>query len=164
MKSDIKERVQMIQTSMLESECARSCFEEPAQEHLRCLVRLTIEFDDYLKNGVPQLREITKRFHDRHHPNIQIQPHEVELNELKYSIESVFSGIESFCSVSAAYRVLVGATSSRVEWDKVSVISLKEQFVSMFHEFTIETNFEKKCRLLLDLFKLQIVFAGVFYD
>jgi hypothetical protein len=46
----------------------------------------------------------------------------------------------------------------------ISTMSLKKQFLSWFHEFEIETSFEKKCRLLLDLFKLQIVFAGVLYD
>ena len=44
-----------------------------------------------------------------------------------------------------------------------SMESFKSQFVSMFNQFTNETNFENKCRLLLDLFKLQIVFAGVSY-
>jgi hypothetical protein len=34
----------------------------------------------------------------------------------------------------------------------------------MFNSFTKEVNFESKCRLLLDLFKLQIVFAGISYD
>ena len=164
MKLDIKERVQTIQQSMLESDCARSCFEEPEQDHLRCLVRLTVEFNDYLSSGNPQLRELAKRFQDRHRLSIQIQPHELVLNELNYSIQSIFSGIESFCRVNAAYKVLVGATSSWVEWGKVSMILLEEQFVSMFREFSTEANFHKKCRLLLDLFKLQIVFAGMLYD
>jgi len=34
----------------------------------------------------------------------------------------------------------------------------------MFNNIAAEGNFEIKCRLLLDLFKLQIVFAGVSYD
>jgi hypothetical protein len=42
--------------------------------------------------------------------------------------------------------------------------SFKTQFVSMFNKFTKEVNFEKKCRLLLDLFKLEIVFAGISYN
>jgi hypothetical protein len=41
--------------------------------------------------------------------------------------------------------------------------SFKTQFVSMFKEFTEEVNFENKCRLLLDLFKLQIIFVGISY-
>ena len=39
-----------------------------------------------------------------------------------------------------------------------------EEFRSMFKKFELEENFEEKCRLLLDLFKLQIVFAGMSYD
>jgi hypothetical protein len=42
--------------------------------------------------------------------------------------------------------------------------SFKTQFISMFNEFTKEANFENKCRLLLDLFKLQMVFASISYD
>jgi hypothetical protein len=66
--------------------------------------------------------------------------------------------------VNAAYRVLVGATSSKIEWNQVCLAPLDEKFVFMFREFNKEAIFERKCRLLLDLFKLQIVFAGVFYN
>jgi hypothetical protein len=34
----------------------------------------------------------------------------------------------------------------------------------MYNQFTQEANFENKCRLLLDLYKLQILFAGIYYD
>ena len=42
--------------------------------------------------------------------------------------------------------------------------SFRAQFVSMFTKFTEELNFESKCRLLLDLFKLQMVFVGISYN
>jgi hypothetical protein len=42
--------------------------------------------------------------------------------------------------------------------------SFKTQFVSVFNKFTEEVNFESKCRLLLDLFKLQMVFVGISYN
>jgi hypothetical protein len=60
---------------------------------------------------------------------------------------------------------LVGATSSKVEWGMISSReSFKEKFIAMFDEFTQEVNFENKCRLLLDLFKLQMAFAAVSYE
>ena len=145
-------------------ESARQFFSESEQDHLRCLIRLAVEFNDYLQHGIPGLQMIAGNYQHAVGGHIQIRPDESEQNALKYSIESIFSGIESFCRVNAAYRVLYSATSSRVDWGKVSVIALKEQFVSAFHEFTKETDFGKKCRLLLDLFKIQIVFAGMFYD
>lgn len=163
MKNSIKEHVQTIQKSMLESECVKSCFEEPAQESLRILIRLTVEFYDYLQHGVPGLRVIAESYQHRPDGYI-IPPDELKLEELKYSLESIFSGIDEFRRVNSAYSVLVGATKSKVEWGMASMTSLKGQFISMFHEFTVETNFEKKCRILLDLFKIQFVFAGVFYD
>ncbi len=42
--------------------------------------------------------------------------------------------------------------------------SLKDQFLNKFQEFETEIDFVKRLRLLLDLFKMQIVFAGVFYE
>lgn len=159
MENKYKALTKEMQTSM--AEAARSCFSESEQDHLRCLVRLTIEFHNYLQNGAPQLRDIAKY---RLVGDFHIQLNAIDLNELKYSSESIFSGIDSFCSVNAAYRVLVGATNSKVECDMVSMDSLINKFIYMFREFIVETNFENKCRLLLDLFKIQIVFAGVFYD
>ncbi len=90
---------------------------------------------------------------------------ESELDDLCCLIrcDSVFSGVDSFGLVSAAYRVLPGAGQTTITWDGKSVDSLKEEFVSKYSEFSDETNFEKRCRLLLDLFKLQIVFAGLSY-
>jgi len=40
------------------------------------------------------------------------------------------------------------------------VQSIKDRFLALYPEFMVETAFENKCRLLLDLFKLQVVFAG----
>lgn len=142
MKENIKDHVQMIQSSMVES--ARSVFAEPELDDLRCLIRITVEFFEFSKST------------DLEKPN--------DNSGLKYCMESVFSGIDSFLSVSAAYRVLVGTTDNSLEWNMSSVPSIKKQFDSMFSAFVVEKRFEKQCRLLLDLFKIQIVFAGMLYD
>jgi hypothetical protein len=141
MDDNLKKQIRETQAVMLEN--TRSCFSESEQDNLRCLIRLTIEFNSYLQFS---------------------QADSQNIDELKYRIESIFSGIESFCNVNAAYRVLVGATSSKIEWNQVCLAPLDEKFVFMFREFNKEAIFERKCRLLLDLFKLQIVFAGVFYN
>ena len=151
--------MQKIQSSMVKS--VRSCFAESEQEDLRCLIRLAVEFNDYLQVGNPRLRESLLQLRRQISDNIKIK---ITKNELRYSIESIFSGIDSFCSVNSAYRVLVGATRSRVKWGKASMGSLKKQYFSMFKKFITERKFNKKCRLLLDLFKIQIVFAGMFYE
>jgi hypothetical protein len=71
-------------------ECVKSCFEEPEKDDLRILIRLTLEFDDYLKNGNPGLRAIAESA--RHRPGgFIIPPVELEMEELKYSLESIFS-------------------------------------------------------------------------
>ena len=121
-------------------EPVESCFLESELDDLRCLIRLTVEFHDYLQSG----------------PSNPLEPN--------YTCESVFAAVESFMSLTRAYKVLVGAIDSTLGWDMISMPSLKKQFLSMFDEFNREVNFEKKCRILLDLFKMQIVFAGMTYD
>jgi hypothetical protein len=77
MNGDMKVRLQSIQASMAES--AKSCFSESEQDHLRCLIRLTVEIHDYLQNGIPGLQETMKAFEQRHGVDIRISPHELEL-------------------------------------------------------------------------------------
>ena len=159
MKDGLLERVQAIQASMVES--ARPTFLECQLDALRVLIRLTVEFDDYLRRGYPHLREVTGRLLHSIGDDIYIDMKEIEL---AYSSESTFSGIDFFLSVSGAYSVLVGATKSKIEWGIISEVSLKYLFVNTYREFGAEGDFTTKCRLLLDLFKIQIVFAGVFYE
>jgi hypothetical protein len=136
-------------------------FSESAQEHMRGLIRLTVEFYAFLQVGNPGLREIVERTVPRSAGNPLVC---LEECERQYSIESIFSGIDAFCSVNAAYKVLVGAMNSAIEWNEVSALGMKTQFVALFEKFVAEAHFEVKCRMLLDLFKLQIVYAGMFYE
>jgi len=84
---------------------------------------------------------------------------------MESACRAIRSGVDSFCGLNATYRILSGATGSNIKWGMISSWeSFKVRFISMFDEFTAEVHFENKCRLLLDLFKLQIVFAGVLYE
>ena len=134
-----KEQALAIQTSMVES--ARSLFLESELDDLRCLIRLTVEF-----------------FH-----NLQAED-SLTKDDLRYVCDSIFSGVASFGLVSAAYRVLPGSQHCTLAWDGKSIDSLKAAFLNKYREFFDETDFERRCRLLLDLFKLQIVFAGLSYE
>jgi hypothetical protein len=141
MNNDTDQRIQEIQTRMMES--ARSCFPESALGDLHYLIRRTGEFFHYVQTvGKNPQNEFDRR----------------------YTMESVFSGVDSFCVVSASYRVLVGATRSAIDWEKISVPLFNEQFISKFNDFLTESSFEKQCRLLLDLFKFQIILASMSYD
>jgi len=132
------ERVRALQAVMTES--VGSQFLDVELDHLRVLIRLTVEFHDHLQQASTG----------------PLEP--------RYTCESIFAGIESFMTVTRGYKVLIGAVDSTIEERTFSLASLKEQFVPMFNEFLVQDNFEKKCRLLLDLFKLQIVFAGMLYE
>lgn len=134
----IQEHILTVQASM--ERAAEGCFLEPALHDLRVLIGFTVEFHYYLQISC------THSFC------------------LSYVCESTFSAVESFQNVTHAYHVLENATQSRIERNSFSIPLLKEQFASMFDEFEREANFGNRCRLLLDLFKLQIVFAGISYD
>jgi hypothetical protein len=142
---DNKMHLQAIQLNMEKS--ARPGFDDKDIEHLRILIRVTMEFHDYLRLAPPWPQFPGDPFHD-----------------MTYMIDKILINIDSFRSVLHTYGVLVGSTKSRIEWSEVGVQSLKDRFLSLYPEFVAETEFENKCRLLLDLFKLQIVFAGSFYD
>jgi hypothetical protein len=141
MKQEVLERVQLIQNSMLQSALPDLEIEE--LDCLRGIVRITVEFSDYL-----QIVNLAS-------------PDEFDL---EYMIGSICSGIDSFHALKQAYRVLNGSEKSLIRRETLAICELKELFLSIFEEFVKQMEFTKKCRLLLDLFKLEIVFAGAFYD
>ena len=122
------------------AESAKPGFNEADLSSLYTLINLTVEFQIYL-----QATNILER----------------ERNDVVYACESIFSGIESFVVVNNSYKILVGSMTGELEWNLTNLGSLKERFIPLYQEFLAESAFERKCRLLLDLFKLQIVFAGM---
>ena len=141
MKNENRELIRIVESSMAED--AASTFSECGLDHLRSVISFTIEFFDFIESAD------TDSFN---------------AHDLRYSIESTFGGIESYAMINSSYKGLVGARGSKINWENISISSLREQFIAKFHDFIEETNFENKCRLLLDLFKIQIVFAGMLYD
>jgi hypothetical protein len=128
-------QLRAIQDSMVDG--VKSCFSARELDALRVVIRLTVEFHRDLK------ADKTNNFVS----------------------ESVFSGIDSFTLLLHAYKVLAGAeTRSQLQWNAVSVASLKHEFQLLYQRFITEQVFEKQCRLLLDLFKVQIAVAAMTYD
>jgi hypothetical protein len=159
---DLIRRVKEIQASMVES--AKSSFDEGELGHLRCLIRLAVEFHDYLEHGSVDMATrllngpLAKYVKDAQ--SASTDP--FNKYDLDYTCGSIRSGVPSFCLLGDRYRLMDNATGSGVEWGMISSReSFEKQFISMFDKFTEEVHFEGKCRLLLDLFKLQIVFAGI---
>lgn len=162
---DIKNRTIHIQTAMAES--AGDCLSGADRDHLRGLIRLTLEFNDYLERGSVEIAtriqegSSTELFKDLQ--SAATDP--FNKYDLEYVCGSIRAGVDSFCGLNQSYRILVGALVSKIEWSMISSRQLlKDRFILMFNEFIEETSFEKKCRLLLDLFKLQMVFATVLYE
>jgi hypothetical protein len=136
MTEEIVARVRALQRPMLEE--AASCFEQSELEHLRVVVRLAVEFY-YHVEGRDQA-------------------------DLRYVSDSIYSGLESFRRVNDAYNVLHGSRRSDIDWKTVHVATIQDEFKVRFEKFEREQAFEERCRLLLDMFKLQLVFAAVSYQ
>lgn len=125
------------------ADLARPGFDDSDLQSLYSLVGLTVDFHIFLKTV-----------------NLQT-PDE---DDLDYACESIFWGIESFVEVNHSYKILDSSLASGVEWSIVSPVALAERFTRMYTDFSVEQVFERKCRLLLDMFKLQIAFAGMSFS
>ncbi len=126
---------------------AAADFDDEDIANLRTLVYLSINFHDYLTQRSPWPEFPNDPFRDR-----------------SYVTESILIHVDSFRRTVHSYRLLERSTGSTIKWDDVHLRSLKHTFLSVYSDFEKERTFERKCRLLLDLVKLQIVFAGAFFD
>ena len=88
MKYTLVEDLRAIQDSMVET--GRACLSDLELDDLRCLIRLTVEFFHYLQG-----EDLAPFVEDK----------------LRYVCDSVFSGMDSFRLVSAAYWTLPPGTS-----------------------------------------------------
>lgn len=165
MDDDVIRRVKEIQASMVEF--AKSSFDESELGHLRGLIRLAVEFRDYLEHGGVDMATrllngpLAKYVKDAQ--SASTDP--FNKYDLDYACGSIRSGVPSFCVLNETCRQIDSAPVSSVDWGMISSReSFEKQFISTFNKFTEDANFESKCRLLLDLFKLQIIFAGISFS
>lgn len=165
MDNRIPERIREIQTQMAES--VKSCFDDSELDHLRAVIRIAVEFRNYLQHGsVETARGLYQGPQSEYFLDLETASADpFNKYDLEVVCKSIRSGIDSFWALNASYRILSGARGSNIEWGiTLSRESFREQYVSMFDKFTSESAFENKCRLLLDLFKLQIIFLGFSYE
>jgi len=118
------------------------------------------EFNTRLTGDLLSLIRITVEFHEFLHGR---EVKRLGCDPVEYMMDTVFSGVSSFQLLYASCNAWWGTGFSRLDWTKVSIPLLKETFESLFTEFLEENTFETKCKLLLDLFKIQIVLAGMLY-
>jgi hypothetical protein len=81
--------------------------------------------------------------------------------DLIYQCENTLGAADSFIAVAAIYRLIGDKAKSAIAEEVISSASLKESYTSKYHEFSTGVSFEERCRLLLDLFRLRIIFAGM---
>lgn len=126
---------------MLQS--SKDVFSESGQDHLRGLIRVTI-----------QSSELLKAFREK----------KLSQDDLQYGVRTILSGMDSFYMVSSTYKILSDSTDSEINFDNLPTFLLDAQFFPMYEKFITENDFSKKCRLLLDLFKLQVIFATALFE
>ena|SRR5579862_2990703 len=140
MKTDFYPETRELQASM--SSAAAAEFEASNLDHLRTLIRLTVEFFHFLNDSNAS----------------------GDLDDLTYLCDSIIAGVDSFYDVNCVYRLLPNSKRSSADWGVASSMqSLKEEFNRKYNEFSTATALEDRCRLLLDLFKLQVAFVGISY-
>lgn len=137
-------RVRAIYDSMAES--VGEGFSDSDLRGLHAMIDLAADFYEYLTSADMK------------------QPNEFYL---EFACESIFAGIEFFTSVTRSYNCLVDTIDSKIDWGAnpiSSLQSLKEQYLTTYSAFEQAVDFEHKCRLLLHLYQMQLVFAGMSFD
>jgi hypothetical protein len=133
--------VLITQDSLLES--AQPYLSGSELDSLRCVTRLVVEFNHYLQDTavVPANADATR-----------------------YTGDSVFSGMDSFCALSFAVSSRAGFGTSAVDWNRlVSPSRLRADFVERYPELRRSLPFLARCRIVLDLFKLAVVLVTISY-
>lgn len=139
MNKTLMEEVKLVHTAMLKKSASWG-WESEADE-LHSLIRLSFEFLDFLD-----------------HPDLSR-----DAEEIRYRCESVFSGVASFLSVSATYRAFFRMPQPKPGLSTIDPEVLTASFRQTCYEFRDEDEFERRCGLLLELFRLQMIFASISY-
>lgn len=111
-------------------------------ESLGTVARITIEVSDYLIKGryvVPAA------------------------NDIRYNLDTVISGVDSFVISVRAFNSLEDVVDSQVNWDKISQGTLLVAINDTYQKLLSEVDLKILVRHLLDLFKLQLAFVAAFY-
>jgi hypothetical protein len=119
---------------------AQSCLPESCVGDLRGLIRLTEKFN------ANACRRDASTFDRR---------------DVEYWCRSIYGGIDSFLSVRDCCRSI--SDSDLSTWEKMTALELMETFTAKYQVFHNETAFERRLVILLDLFKLQILWAAMEY-
>lgn len=171
MISALEAEARAIQESMLDA--GGSEFPDSDLPHLRCLVRLTVEFHHFLKGEdiLPKIDDERARAlaHVKEailadFPELKAEDlAETAEGRLRYVYNSIFFGVQSFVRLHYTYSTMESPRATTLAAGAKSAESVREEFASKYVEFSSATDFEFRFRLLLDLFRLQIIFAVLSY-
>ncbi|MEO8098469.1 MAG: hypothetical protein ABI811_12270 [Acidobacteriota bacterium] len=177
MKAELIERYTAIQTA-IKADALKHSFEADDVASLNVIIRLTVEFADYLDHvdrGIPWLPD--------RHENSKLSDHLKKVNDLldifhsqnpeipdrgstpefeaSYAAGSIFAGLQSFYTLHQTYGCLTDQLPATIGLPQLQGVDVKKEFTARYREFLTATGFSQRCRLLLDMYRLQIVFAGL---
>jgi hypothetical protein len=172
MRDNARQLVDRLQAEMRES--GKEVLDNRDWENLRATIRITVEFQEYLKHGNTEIARgiyespataVVKKIDPDHADRFEEASKDpFNRYDLQYACETCISGVDCFAGLSPLTRVMTVELKSRIDWGCLtSLDAFKLQFFELFDEFVAEPGFERKLRLLLDLFKLQLVFVGISY-
>ncbi len=172
MKDNVRQLVNQIQAEMRES--GKEVLDDRDWENLRATIRITVEFEDYLKHGSTEMARgiyespgtaVVERMEPGYAARLKAAGEDpFNRYDIEYACETSISGVDCFRALHPDTNAISTEVRSRIDWGCVtSLESFKSQFFVLFDEFVAEREYEKKFRLLLDLFKLQMIFVGVSY-
>jgi hypothetical protein len=122
---------------------AADTFDEEERARLRCLIRIVVEFASYVIDKDDGYEDWSAELKVRFHAG------------------STFSAIQALDLVTSAYVVRSDALPSEISVENST--HLNDQYRRLYDRFLAEDSFDRKCRLLLDLFKLQLAILALSY-
>ncbi len=117
----------------------------------------------YYEDRIEDLLSLTSMVVDFCYCLQQTHVDESYRSDTEYNCNSLFAVVDTFTQVSSDYYCLIGSETSNIDWGDISVSSIKKLIDLTYKRFESEPVFLKKCRYLLDLYKMGLVFAGLVY-
>jgi hypothetical protein len=158
MDEDSRQRIQAIEKSMRDWAHSTLRIYE-ARAALSNLIRGAVEFKAYLERGSMGRGEELEKIRPRP-MHFSGRPVDLDASMLNDINESNIAAYLSFCTVMMGLNIKAPLAST-IQWDTITAMSIRELYLVTYQRLEETPDPARKCRLLLDLYKIRLVFAGI---
>ena len=142
MNLSLKEKITTVQRTMIDDPLVKESFSARETDSLKALIRVALEVGDFIERD--------KEFKDK--------------DKLAYNLDTVLSAVESFMTVAYTYNDFENKVKSRFSNEQqLSLERIVYTICDWLLDFEEENDFLKKCRLLLDIYKLELALVSICY-